>query len=531
MERLRDRKLSRRTLLSGAAWGVGLAATTALLQACGRAAVATAPPGASAAPAGATQATSAGPTVATTPTAAPTSTVVPATIAAPAVGKKFTGQTIKIATSTEYYAYAMRQFRDQIEREGNLKLSIDVVPGNDLYTRNQTEYSAGATSYDVTMFLPFQLPDYAPHMAPIKALMDKNGLDLQLDDVLPTFKDYYLTWAGTQVAMSFDGDIHLLFYNKDAFENPDMVSQYKVKTGKELAPPTTWDDYATVAQFFTETPWRKDGQKGFGTAEGFSGPQWWWQNRFAAYGGIYFDDALKPLINGKNGLLATENLVKVADYAPPGSNNFGYQEAENALIKGDAAMSINWSSAFRSAQDKSRSTTVGRIGAAVPPGALVGGLALPSHASLATGWVLGIPKYGKNQDAAAYVVWFLSQPAVHTHFCIDPATGIDAYRTSTLKDPQFAALYGQQYVDVINKGLQSGFPDLQVPGSSEYYTKLQDGLTQAITKVKPVQAALDGVAAEWDKVSQRVGKDKQQQAWATSLAVMKARGLEYKPLP
>jgi multiple sugar transport system substrate-binding protein len=528
MERIRDRKLSRRALLSAGAWGVGLAGTMALLQACGRAAVATAPPAASTGP---TAAASAGPSAAAAPTAVPTSTVVPATIAAPAVSKKFNGQTIKIATSTEYYAYAMRQFRDQIEREGNVKLSIDVVPGTDLYTRNQTEYNAGATSYDVTMFLPFQLPDYAPHMEPIKALMDKGGLDLQLDDVLPTFRDYYLTWGGTQVAMSFDGDIHLLFYNKEAFENPDMLNQYKSKTGKELAPPTTWDDYAAIAQFFTETPWRKDGQKGFGTAEGFSGPQWWWQNRFSAYGGIYFDDALKPLINGKNGLLATENLVKVAAFAPPGSNNFGYQEAENALIKGDAAMSINWSSAFRSAQDKARSTTVGKIGAAVPPGALVGGLALPSHPSLATGWVLGIPKYGKNKDAAAYVVWFLSQPAVHTRFCLDPATGVDAYRTSALKDPQFAALYGQQYVDVINQGLQSGFPDLQVPGANEYYTKLQDGLTQAITKVKPVQAALDGVAAEWDKVSARVGKDKQQQAWGTALAAMKARGLDYKILP
>jgi len=163
----------------------------ALLQACGRTAEATIPPAASTGP---TAAAGAAPSVA--PTAVPTSTVIPATIAAPAVSKKFAGQTIKIATSTEYYAYAMRQFRDQIEQSGNLKLSIDVVPGSDLYTRNQTEYNAGATSYDVTMFLPFQLPDYAPHMEPLKALMDKGGLDLQLDDVLPTFRDYYLTWGG-----------------------------------------------------------------------------------------------------------------------------------------------------------------------------------------------------------------------------------------------------------------------------------------------------------------------------------------------
>ncbi len=540
-----DIQVSRRSFIRATLAGASTAAAAALLAACGgttttdsatptRAAGAST--GATPSSAGATPAAASGSPTATVQGAAstmaaaqPTSTFVPATVAAPAVKKNFNGATIKIAASTEYYAYALRQFRDQIEKEANLKLNIDVVPGSDLFQRNITEYTTQSTSYDITMFLPFQLPDYAPHLEPVKPLMDKNGFDLKLDDIIPTFRNVYTTWGGTLLAVSFDGDMHMMYYNREAFENIDLAKQYKDKMGKDLAPPATWDDYASLAQFFTETPWRKDGQKGYGTAEGLNGPNWWWQNRLGAYGGVYFDESLKPLINSKNAVLATDNLVKVAAYMPPGSNNFGYQETENALAKGDVALSINWASTGRAVTDPKKSAVVGKVGFAVTPGAVVNGKTLV-HPALPTGWSLGIPKYGKQKDMAAYVVWFYSQPAVHLHFCLDPETGIDAYRPSVLDSEQFVSRYSKPYVETIRQSLQIGFPDLQVPGSSEYYTPLNDALSQAITKVKPTVDALNTAADEWNKISNRIGKQKQMDAWNQAYTAMKAQGLEYKPI-
>lgn len=545
MNSTRNIQVSRRAFVRAAVAGAGSAVAAALLAACSGTTTtdiatptkaAGAPTGATPSSAGATAAGATGSPTATVLGAAstmaaaqPTSTFVPATVAAPAVKKNFNGATIKIAASTEYYAYALRQYRDQIEKEGNLKLNIDVVPGSDLFQRNITEYTTQSTSYDITMFLPFQLPDYAAHLEPVKPLMDKNGFDLKLDDIIPTFRNVYTTWGGTLLAVSFDGDMHMMYYNREAFENTDLAKQYQDKTGKSLVPPATWDDYASLAQFFTETPWRKDGQKGYGTAEGLSGPNWWWQNRLGAYGGVYFDESLNPLINSKNAVLATDNLVKVAAYMPPGANNFGYQETENALAKGDVALSINWSSTGRVVTDPKKSAVVGKIGFAVTPGGVVNGKTL-AHPALATGWSFGIPKYGKQKDAASYVVWFYSQPAVHLHFCLDPQTGIDAYRSSVLDNDQFVSTYSKPYVETIRQSLQLGFPDLQVPGSSGYYTPLNDALSQAITKVKPTADALNTAADEWNKISNRIGKQKQTDAWNQAYTAMKAQGLEYKPI-
>lgn len=546
MAEIRDPRLSRRSFIRVAVATASGATVAALLEACSAGGVATNTPAPTKATGATTAATpsvagAASPAAAGSPTATvlgaastmaaaqPTSTVVPATISAPALKKDFNGTVVKIAASTEYYAYALRQYRDQIEKEGNLKLNIDVVPGSDLFQRNITEYTTQSTSYDVTMFLPFQLPDYAPHLEPIKPLMDKNGFDLKLDDILPTFRNVYTTWGGTLLAVSFDGDMHMMYYNREAFENADLGKQYKDKTGKDLVPPVTWDDYATLAQFFTETSWRKDGQKGYGTAEGLGGPNWWWQNRLGAYGGVYFDESLKPLINSKNAVLATDNLVKVAAFMPPGANSFGYQETENALAKGDVALSVNWSSTGRAVTDPKKSAVVGKVGFAVTPGAVVNGKTL-AHPALATGWSFGIPKYGKKKDAASYVVWFYSQPEVHLHFCLDPQTGIDAYRSSVLDNEKFISTYSKPYVDAIRQSLQLGFPDLQVPGSSEYYTPLNDALTQAITKVKPTVDALNTAADAWNKISDRVGRPKQTEAWNQAYTAMKAQGLEFKPI-
>ena len=40
------------------------------------------------------------------------------------------------------------------------------------------------------------------------------------------------------------------FYRKDWFENPEIMAEFKEKTGRDLAVPTTWDELMEVAKFF-----------------------------------------------------------------------------------------------------------------------------------------------------------------------------------------------------------------------------------------------------------------------------------------
>jgi len=449
----------------------------------------------------------------------------------PAAGlnKDFGGVEIRIATIAEYYAYAFRMFQEQIEQELGVTLSIEVVPANDLYARNIQDYVSGTTSYDVAFFLPYQLPDFAPHLDPIGDLMSQYGLDPMLDDVLPAFRNFYTIWDGRHMTLPFDGDHHLMMYNRDAFENTELQGQFEEEHGYPLAPPTDYGQYLQMAEFFHTNPWRKDGGQGYGAAEGYLNPEWWFENRLASSGAVYFDEEMNPLINTPNAIAAAQNLVDCAAFNPPGANTFGYQEVENAIAQGDVALSINWSSAFRTSMDPAKSKVVGRIGTAVTPGMMVNG-ELIRRPALCTGWVLGVPTYGPNKEAAAYVAWYYTRPEVHTAHIIDPNTGVDAYRSSSIQSPEFGEKYGEEFVQTIDDSLAVGFPDLQLPNAFEYYTSLSNQLKEAATGGKSAEDAMNQVAAEWNEITDRMGRDQQIAAWNTAYDAMKAQGIEYVPM-
>lgn len=445
------------------------------------------------------------------------------------VSKNFGGTQIRIATIAEYYAYGFRMFQDQVEQELGVTLSIEVVPANDLYARNMQDYASGSTSYDVAYFLPYQLPDFAPHLDPIGDLFTQYGLDPLLDDILPAFRDFYTIWDGQHMTIPFDGDHHIMLYNREAFENADLQSQFEDQYGYPLTVPEEYGQYLQMAEFFHGNPWRADGGQGFGVAEGYLEPHWWFENRLASSGAVYFDEQMNPLINTPNAIMAAQNLIDLAPFNPPGANTFGYQEVENAIAQGDVPLSINWSSAYRTSTDPERSRVVGNIGTAVTPGFMVNDQ-LIRRAALCTGWVLGVPTYGPNKEAAAYVAWYYTRPEVHAAHILDPNTGIDAYRRSAIENEEFGATYGEEYVQTLDDSLAVGFPDLQLPNAFEYYTSLSNQLREAATGSKSTEDAMNQTASEWNEITDRMGRDLQTEAWNTAYDAMKEAGIEYIPL-
>ncbi len=114
-------------------------------------------------------------------------------------------------------------------------------------------------------------------------------------------------WGGTLYAMPLDGDIHIMFYNKVAFERPENQQKFKEKYGYDLAPPQTWKQWDDQAAFFMAG----DGMAAITNSSGPARhirkiifPFHWWRQRFFAYGGQYFDENMKPLINTKPGIRA-----------------------------------------------------------------------------------------------------------------------------------------------------------------------------------------------------------------------------------
>ena len=64
----------------------------------------------------------------------------------------------------------------------------------------------------------------------------------------------------------------------------------------------------------------------------------WWRQRFFVYGGQYFDENMKPLLNTKPGIRALQDMVDTIQCYPPGVLLFEAEEPKTMLIKGEVPM-------------------------------------------------------------------------------------------------------------------------------------------------------------------------------------------------
>ena len=85
----------------------------------------------------------------------------------------------------------------------------------------------------------------------ITPMIDKYNYRHEIDSIAPTFRSLG-DWDGRSYCLPDDGDQIVLFYRKDLFEDATNQAEFKSKSGYDLAPPKTWDQFDEIAQFFTD---------------------------------------------------------------------------------------------------------------------------------------------------------------------------------------------------------------------------------------------------------------------------------------
>ena len=85
-----------------------------------------------------------------------------------------------------------------------------------------------------------------------------------------------------------DGDVFLMYYRRDIFEDPAVQKAFKDKTGKDLSVPKTWADFDVVGAALTDIL----KSKGIYGASFFRQPpyaMYMFEERFRNEGGKFFD--------------------------------------------------------------------------------------------------------------------------------------------------------------------------------------------------------------------------------------------------
>ncbi len=451
---------------------------------------------------------------------------------------RFEGVTLQVSAVEVGYMTAFRLVEGELQQQYGFRMTYDTVPADQLYQRDMLEFTGGTASHDLVLLQPGWLADYSRHLEPLEPLARKVGVDLRLgDDVLPAFATY-MRWDNVLLAVPFDADQLQLLYHRAAFERPANRTAFRAKHGYDLRPPETWEQYRDMAEFFATTDWMGDGKKRFGVVEAWRRGLWsysWWLTRFASYGGVYFDDAMKPLVNAAAGRKALENMLAVRPFAPPAVATAPNPEMRAIFANGDSAMCINFSSLARVVMSPNASKIVGQAGVAVLPGVRRGSEVYRRPAFGGGGWILAIPRYARNREAAMLALAAISQPAAALTLALDFRTTVDPWRRSTLESPKWAEVwpdhreYARQLLAVTEETPRLGIPDLQIPASEQYRTALGTEINVALVGDKAPQQALDDAARAWDAITDRLGRDQQRAYWAKQAQAMKRLGIVHRP--
>lgn len=209
---------------------------------------------------------------------------------------------------------------------------------------------------------------------PIDSLMkesDVHNADFNPEQQL--FQNWWngLSFYGNHIyGYPFTGLTAYLCYRKDLLEDAENRRRFKARYHREIAPPSSWQEYMQLAEFFN-----RPADKFYGTY--ISGKQgaalrYEWLNFIYSFGGNVLDthhssDYGDIVVNSPQNIAATSQYIKLLAVSPPDTLNYGWDDAQNALQQGHVFMGLLWSDQAHFLENPAVSKVAGKIGYSLIP--------------------------------------------------------------------------------------------------------------------------------------------------------------------
>ncbi len=432
------------------------------------------------------------------------------------------GATVNIECDAGQNEAPFRWNAAAMEKKFGFGSNILSLPFVGQYEKLVTELTSRSSAYDVLVFPPYFLGDFAA-LGFLKELDSYfHLLDPKLDDYLPVYRDPVIKRNGKTYALMYDGDLLQVAYRSDLFNDPKEQAAFKSKYGHDLAAPATWDEFMHVAEFFHRPP------KLYGTAfyaqRGFCYA--WFINIFAGLGGHWFEKGMKPGINSDVGVKALTMLVEMKKFAPPNILQIDYPTLNQVFLNGSTAIVVQWDDLPLKVENPAMSKVVGKARFA----------ACPQRSYMPYSRVMAVSAFSKNPEEAYRLAAYMQLPEVGITYVYDPDCGEDPYRESYLNPaavknhegkPTMSAAAAKNYVDAIRTGLKAGYPELSIPGAPRYIDILDLYVSQALAGTLAPKAALDAAAGEWASITSAEDPQSQEAAYTAWIDSFKKVGLAY----
>jgi multiple sugar transport system substrate-binding protein len=440
----------------------------------------------------------------------------------------------------------IQNWTSQWEQNTGAKVNINAIPFSDIDSKVLAATGTNTFLADV-YYIGSQTAGQLMASGQVVEVPQELQGRLGLDQIPDIYNKYQLSWNDVLYGVPWDGDMLMLNYRKDLLADPTYQQQFKDQYGYDLAPPENWQQYADIAAFFTGKDWDNDGAPNYGLDELPMRRNHAWNgflSRAAGYAkypddpAFFFDpDTMKPRINNPGFVKALEDWKTALQWGPPDMLSYDWAANAQAFVGGRTALNIQWADIGPMSVDPNNSVVADKVGFGVIPGSTevwnpdTGAwetFETPNKAPFAGfgGWIFVVPTLSQQQAAAMDLATYLGSPEVRVQAVTTPGCGVNPDSMEML-DPSiwvnagFSEEAAQAYTQAIKDSLDDPNVvfDLRIPGIPDYKDALEIGVTKALVGEATPQEALDEVAAQWDQITDRLGRDQQAQYYRESLGI------------
>ncbi|MCP8895876.1 extracellular solute-binding protein [Shinella daejeonensis] len=398
-------------------------------------------------------------------------------------GAKFKGVTLHgVTESTPPSNYIKDVLAPEFEEKTGIKVEIETTSWDQMYDKAIKDMEAKTGIYDMIYIEQDIVYAYLARNFLVdvtQSLKDDPSLKAPGFDEshFTTFANYFRGENGDLFGVPMEAFIKIYLYRKDLFEDPKIQEAFKAKTGKDLAPAKTHEDYTQIAEFFTEYG-KENGLDLWGTtAQAHTGhPASWYEYvesvapTFGVYNwGINAEKNYAATVenggsmNSDEAKAALKYWLHLRDIAPPESAASTWTEVASTFAAGRAAQGLVYGeNAAWIASDAEKSKVVDKVGVALPPvsdGVMADAESGKGYIGYYDGGAFGLPVTSKNRDAALLFLQYIGQDSVQSGWAV-AAPRIT--NTATYDDPavkEMDARLGGYYTMLKDEGkLFAGAP-------------------------------------------------------------------------
>jgi multiple sugar transport system substrate-binding protein len=441
--------------------------------------------------------------------------------AAVEAAKQFSGITLNVVWEEAL------QLEDQLNFSGprweeltGIKINPIGKPFTELFPSQVAEHIGQTGAYDVLSIVPAWFGDFVAQgmCEPLDPFVEQYMNPADLDDYHPLYKDF-MRYGGQVYGLFDDGDVIVLYYRKDLFEDQANKDEFQAAYGFELAVPKDWEQFDAIAKFFTDkgggNTWGAASQRAPGQVFG------WFSEEFRNRGGRFFDEeTMDATLDSEAGVTTLTAMLERNKLMPPGIETWGFVEVLTAWMGGQLAMIGGtwppigrWSEGTTAEQLNwvPETQVAGKVGYSIMP---------MGHSLHNAGFSLGVSADSPNKEAAYLYIQWMTSPTVSLERVMLPYALRDPYRLSHFSSEEYRARWANagEYLDTLSAAADSALLDIIMPGSNEYHTALDQMVTSAQGGTSVADALASGNAA-FNEITDRIGRDSQKTAYQTFISL------------